>query len=184
MNTKSKTNIYTIAITAFFAALTVVMTAFLHIPSGVNGGYVHVGDAVIFLGAALLPTPYAVGAAAIGGGLADVISGAPLWAPFTLVIKALLAFCLSNKGGKIMTKRNMIMMIPCAAISIVGYYFASVIITVISGGAFMAGMIAAVGEIIGNVIQAVGSTVLFFILGFAFDKSGMKNKVDSVLSVK
>lgn len=184
MNTKSKTNIYTVAVTAVFAALTVVMTAFLHIPSGINGGYVHVGDAVIFLAAALLPTPYAVGAAAIGGGLADVVSGSPLWAPFTLVIKALLAFCLSNKGGRIMTKRNMLMMIPCAAISIVGYYFASVIITVISGGEFAAGMIAALGEIIGNVVQAAGSTALFFIVGFALDKSGVKKKVDSVLQVK
>lgn len=184
MSNKSRirTNLTLTAIAAVFAALTAVMTAFLHIPSGVNGGYVHVGDAVIFLAASFLPTPYAVGAAAIGGGLADIISGAPLWAPFTVVIKALLAMLISSKSEKLLARRNMLMMIPCAAISIAGYYIASAVITVISGGAFGAGLIAAVGEILGNVIQAGGSTILYFIVAFALDKANFKQMYSSKLS--
>lgn len=181
MNRNTKNNLRITAIAAVFAALTAVMTAFLHIPSGVNGGYVHVGDAVIFLAAALLPTPWAMGAAAVGGGLADIISGSPLWAPFTVVIKALLTLCLSNKAERVLSRRNMLMMIPCAAISIAGYYLASALITVISGGALTAGLIAALGEILGNLVQAVGSTVLFFIVGAALDGAGFKKRVDGLL---
>ena len=61
---------------AVLAGMITVMTAYLcHIPVGVNGGYVHFGDALIFLGAALLPKSYAVGAAVIGSGLAGMVLG-------------------------------------------------------------------------------------------------------------
>ena len=54
--------------TALFAALICVTTAYIfHIPFGVNGGYVHIGDSLIYLAAAFLPTPYAMFAGAIGG---------------------------------------------------------------------------------------------------------------------
>ena len=47
--------------TALFAALICVTTAYIfHIPFGVNGGYVHIGDSLIYLAAAFLPTPYAM----------------------------------------------------------------------------------------------------------------------------
>ena len=39
-----------------FAAMTALFTATLHIPVG--NGYIHCGDAVIYLAAALLPMPY------------------------------------------------------------------------------------------------------------------------------
>ena len=61
-----------------FAAMTALLTATLHIPVG--NGYIHCGDAVIFLAAAMLPLPYAVGASAVGGMLADVLSGYPVYA--------------------------------------------------------------------------------------------------------
>ena len=64
---------------AMFAAMITLTTAYLfHIPVGVNGGYIHFGDAFIYLAAGLLPMPYACAAAAIGGGLADFVSGVPL----------------------------------------------------------------------------------------------------------
>ena len=45
--------------TALFAALICITTAYIfHIPVGANGGYVHVGDALIYLAAAVLPAPY------------------------------------------------------------------------------------------------------------------------------
>ena len=49
---------------------------------GFNGGYIHLGDALIYLAAVLLPAPYAMAAGAIGGGLADLLT-APVWAPAT-----------------------------------------------------------------------------------------------------
>ncbi len=90
---KTKTNkLILLVLSALFAAMITVMTAFLfHIPIGVNGGYLHFGDALIYLAASMLPAPYACTAAAVGAGLADIVSGAPIWAPFTLVIKACIA---------------------------------------------------------------------------------------------
>ena len=51
---------------AVMAALTAALTLWLHIPAGLNGGYIHFGDAVISLAAALLPKPYAMAAGAAG----------------------------------------------------------------------------------------------------------------------
>ena len=59
--------------TAIFAAMITVMTAYIcHVPVGANGGYIHFGDSLIYIAATLLPTPYALAAAAIGGGMAEI----------------------------------------------------------------------------------------------------------------
>ena len=81
---------------AVMAALTAVLTLWLHIPAGLNGGYIHFGDAVIYLAAALLPKPYAMAAGAAGGVIADLLT-APLWAPATLLIKPLLVLPFSTE---------------------------------------------------------------------------------------
>ena len=71
-----------ITLTGLMAAMIALMTAYIcHIPVGVNGGYIHFGDSLIYIAATLLPTPYALAAAAIGGGLADLMTS-PMWAPF------------------------------------------------------------------------------------------------------
>ena len=50
-----------LTVTGLMAAMITIMTAYIcHIPTGINGGYIHFGDAVIYLSAALLPTPYAL----------------------------------------------------------------------------------------------------------------------------
>ena len=56
-----------LTLTGLMAALITLFTAFIfHIPTGVNGGYVHLGDALIYLSAVRLPWPYAMAAGAIG----------------------------------------------------------------------------------------------------------------------
>ena len=58
-----------LTITGLMAAMITIMTAYIcHIPTGINGGYIHFGDSLIYLAAAILPTPYALAAAAVGGG--------------------------------------------------------------------------------------------------------------------
>ena len=74
---------------AVFAALIAVMTAYIKFNTGINDGYLHFGDSMIYLAACILPLPYAMAAAAIGGFCADILAGAAAWAPFTAVIKAL-----------------------------------------------------------------------------------------------
>ena len=79
-----------IVIAALFAGLITDFTAYIcHIPFGASGGYIHFGDAIIYLGASVLPTPLAVAAAIIGAGLADLLT-APMWVLPTVIIKAML----------------------------------------------------------------------------------------------
>ena len=66
--TTSRTQIRLLSTTAIFAALITIMTAYVcHIPVPIAGGYLHFGDSLIFLAATILPRPYALAAAAIGG---------------------------------------------------------------------------------------------------------------------
>ena len=94
--------------TALMAAMITIFTAYIcHIPVGQNGGYIHFGDSLIYIAACLLPWPYAMTAAAIGGGMADLLT-APIWAPATIIIKALISIPFTSKSDKIMTVRNII----------------------------------------------------------------------------
>ena len=85
METKTKTLLA--ALTAMFAALIIVTTAYLKIPAPL--GYVHIGDSMVYLAASILPGPFGFIAAALGGALADLLAGYPQWAFPTAIIKAL-----------------------------------------------------------------------------------------------
>lgn len=162
-------------LTAMFAAMIYVMTAFVHIPT--HQGYIHVGDGLIFLAACILPTPYAIGAASIGAGLSDYLSGYAMWVLPTIVIKAATAAVFSSKKPTIINRRNLVACAIAAFICVGGYYLAGVLLAVISGSEFHAALAAALADIPTNVLQIVGSTVLYVILGAALDKMGFRNAV-------
>lgn len=83
-----------IVTSALFAALVCVVTAFVKIPLPV-AGYVHLGDTFVFLACYFLPAPYAVVAAALGSGLADICVGYVAYAPITFVAKCLMALAFA-----------------------------------------------------------------------------------------
>ena len=78
---------------ALFAALTCVMTMIVKIPVPATGGYVNLGDCVVLLAGRGLGPMYGGAAAGLGSMLADLVSGYPLYAPGTFVIKACMAVC-------------------------------------------------------------------------------------------
>ena len=166
-----------IVLAALFAAMVYIMTAFVHIPT--HQGYVHIGDGVIYLAAALLPTPYAIGAAAIGAGLSDYLSGYAMWVLPTMIIKAFTASVFTCKKQTIINKRNLLAIIPAVIICIGGYYIAGVLLAFLSGSSFNAAIVAALADIPSNLIQGVGSSVLFVILGTALDRTGIKKIVSN-----
>ena len=93
----SLTKVRYLTMTGLMAALITIMTAYIcHVPVGMNGGYLHFGDSLIYLAAVLLPRPSALAAAAIGGGMADLRT-APMWAPATIIIKMLIVLPVKNK---------------------------------------------------------------------------------------
>lgn len=79
-----------LVLTGLLAALTCVATQLLKIASP-TGGYLNLGDALVLLSAYLLGPLYGAAAAGIGSALADLLGGYPLYAPATLVIKAVMA---------------------------------------------------------------------------------------------
>ncbi|MDE6758400.1 MAG: ECF transporter S component [Clostridia bacterium] len=82
MSTKTRKLVFT----AVLAALT---TAFTLISIPLATGYFNFGDLVIFIASVLLGPLYGAIVGAIGGALGDVILSYFVYAPFTLVIKAL-----------------------------------------------------------------------------------------------
>ena len=157
-----------LTMTGLMAALIANMTAYIcHIPIGVNGGYIHFGDSLIYLAAALLPRPYALAAAAIGGGLADLMT-APMWTIATIIIKMLIVLPFSNESAKIVTPRNIFATVVAYFISAFGYFVAEYFLF----GTWSALLVS----LWGNLIQAVGSAIFFMIFGYALDKVHIKNR--------
>lgn len=113
----------TLVLSALFTAIIFVFTAYiLHIPF--LTGYIHFGDAFIFLAGSVLPLPYGAFAAALGAGLADLLTF-PLWTGPTLLIKAMVALCFSSHTEHIICKRNLIGLAAALCVNILGYYIAT-----------------------------------------------------------
>ena len=162
--------IKTMTFTAAFAAMICITTAFiLHIPVG--NGYIHIGDGIIYLAASVLPFPFGLVAGAIGGGLSDLLSGYLPYVIPTMIIKSLNATCfyVVRKNDKIFSTRSIICSVISGCITIIGYYLVAI---------FLYGNpIAQLTTILPNAIQAVGSTVLFCVLGLGLDRVSFKQKI-------
>ena len=157
-----------LTMTGFMAALITIMTAYIcHIPVGMNGGYIHFGDSLIYLAAVVLPRPYALAAAAIGGGMADLLT-APIWAPATIIIKMLIVLLFSNKSTKIVTPRNIFAAVLAYFISGLSYFLAEYILF----GSWSVLLIS----MSQSLIQSGGSAVFFVILGHVLDEAHIKTR--------
>lgn len=153
-----------IAVTAVMTALVIVFTSFIKVPIGA-GGYIHLGDLMILLSASILPLPFALLSSCVGAALSDVIVGAPIWAPFSLIVKALIVLCFTAKKDKILCARNFIGCGLSCIITVVGYFFSEVIIYG-NWGAYV--------SMPWNLVQAVVAVVGYMVIGVAFDKMKVK----------
>ena len=163
---KSLRNLVTAAL--FAAAITVVTAYFLHIPIPGTSGYVHLGDALIYLAACLLPMPYAVGAASIGASLADLLT-APAWVAPTFFIKAMIVLQFSSESEKLLSRRNIVA--ACAATILSPTLYTCALFLMAGGEAGL------VPQFIGTLIQGVGSLVVFFPIAIALDRMDFKAKL-------
>ncbi len=166
------TNVKKMALTAMFTAMIFVLTMFVKVP--VVSGYVHFGDALIYLCAGIIGGPWAVFAAAVGEALADLAGGYAVYAPGTAIVKAILAilFMIAHKNKeKLLTPVSALMTIPAGCVTVGGYFIADMIID----------KTYAVADIPGNVIQAAGSAVLFIVLSAALDAVKIKSKLAKIM---
>jgi len=155
---KNKT-LYRLVYTGLFSALIFIGTFIFKVPTGI--GYIHLGDGFIFVASMILPLPYAMAAAAIGGGLADLISGYAIWIPATVIIKVLSTLIFSAKTRKLLCVRNGIAMLFGAAVNIIGYY--------LYGSLIQGNLIACLAEIPLNFIQEVAGGVIFVSIALMLD---------------
>ncbi|MDR2770925.1 MAG: ECF transporter S component [Clostridiales Family XIII bacterium] len=79
-------------LTGLLTALIAVTTGVIAIPVPFTNGYVHPGDSMIFMAVLILGRRRGALAAGLGSAIADSLLGYFIWAPFTLVIKAGMAF--------------------------------------------------------------------------------------------
>ena len=163
-----KKNTRLICMAAIFTALVFVVTAYLHIPT--NNGYIHIGDGLIYLAACILPWPYAMAVGAGGALLADCLTGFAIWAPGSVIIKALTALLFTNKSKKIMSVRNQIAMLPATVICAGGYYLYE--------AALYGNWISPLAGIPASLTQSITSAILFVVMGITFDKINLKYKLN------
>ena len=95
-----KNKIFDMVMTALIMGLVMLATSTFRIPVPMTQGYVHLGDTMIFLGVLVLGRRNGCLAAGIGSALADVLAGYAIYAPWTLIIKGLMAFVMATFIGK------------------------------------------------------------------------------------
>lgn len=111
-----------LALGGLMAALIFCATYFIKLPIPWAQGYIHIGDGFVFLAAVMLPTPYAVGAAAIGAGLSDLIGGYPLWIPATVGVRVIAVLFFDRHSRDPLCRRNFIALAVAAAVNVAGYW--------------------------------------------------------------
>ncbi len=160
-----KPSYYRLCVSGVLAALVFAATTLLRIPS--HMGYIHVGDAFIYLAACMLPHPHAAAVGAVGAALADVLSGYPIWAPGSAVIKAAAVLFFTARRGKLLCPRNLLGLLPAFAVCIGGYYLYEALIT--------SNWIAPLAGLLPSLTQCVASALVFVLLAAALDRLKLTN---------
>ena len=150
-----------LVLSGLFAAIICVTTMFPHLPVGVNGGYVHIGDTFIYLAASFLSPAYAAAASAIGSGLADLFV-APVYILPTVIIKALMALMFSAKENKMLCRRNVLATVFAGIICTVGYYIAEVVLA--------SNFISPLISTLQGLVQPLASGIIYAVIASVIDK--------------
>lgn len=154
---------------AVFAAMIFALTRFIQIPVPGGAGYLHFGDAMIYIVASTLGGPWALLASALGAAIAD-LSSVAVYAPISAIVKVLIALpfvFVNKKSEKILTPLTICLTIPSGAITVLGYYLGDLIVN----------KAYAVADIPMNIVQAVGSAIIFAVISAAFDAAKLKKKL-------
>ena len=153
-----------LVLTGVFAALGCAATMALQIPSP-TGGYMNLGDTVVLLGGYLLGPAWGALAGSIGPALADVLLGSAIYAPATLVIKAVMAVLAAACWQAFGRGRGPLGLAACGVVGelpmVLGYW--------LYDGMLMGSLTGAAADIPSNLVQAAfgiaASTLLAAALG-------------------
>lgn len=169
----------TMAIGGIFAAMVTIGTMVVRIPIPV-GGYIHIGDSLVYLSGILLGPVLGGVVSAIGSGIADLF-GYVEYAPATVIIKFLDAFVTAGIFIAIQKRLH-------GLFGTVAAYVAGVIVggTIMVGGYFayevmLKGLTYALGSISFNVVQAFGGAIIGLPILIALEKTKYFSRLNQML---
>lgn len=157
-------------------AMIVVATIVIPIPVPFGTGYIHFGDAMIFLSVLILGWRYGAIASGFGSALADILVGYAIWAPWTLCVKGIMAAIMGlfivksmHRSGKNILGvpvYTLIGMILGGCFMVAGYYVAE--------GTIYGSFVVAIASIPWNIVQFTVGTIIATILAAALYKTPAK----------
>lgn len=150
-------------------ALICVGIMVLQIPSA--GGFIHLGDSIIFVTVVILGKKRGALAAGLGGFLADILSGYAHWAVPTFIIKYIMAYIMGALVEKQHLK-NKYSWIFGAAIGSVWQVFGYAL-----AGTLIYNFNTALADIPGNVMQSFSGAVIAIVIIFAASKTSLSKRL-------
>ncbi|MFA9377995.1 MAG: ECF transporter S component [Lachnotalea sp.] len=163
MNDKTKK----LVIGALLAALTTIATMAIKFPTP-TFGYIHLGDSLVLLCGIILGPIGGALSAGIGSMFADIFSGYAVYAPATLIIKALTAMIAGFIFHRLHFSNTITIIIagiPGEIFMILGYFSYSVFLAITSAqstssASFTAALSASVVGIPFNIVQGVVGIII------------------------
>ncbi len=131
---KQTVDLQKMLMTALMMSVIMVLTYTIRIPVPATHGYVHLGDAGIFVAVMLLGWRYGAIAAAFGSALSDLLGGFAYFVPLTFLAKGLMALLMGLFLERAFKKKNrhsmlisVIGMIIGGVVEVAGYFFGEVL---------------------------------------------------------
>jgi len=148
---------------ALLIALTTVATMAIRVPAPRTGGYINLGDSVVYISALLFGSRAGLVAGGVGSALADLLGGYSAFAPFTLIIKGIEGVLVGTVGWPAFQRREprsraavgtaLLAIGGGGAWMVLGYFVAEAYVLRVGVG-------AAATEVPGNVFQVVGGAIV------------------------
>lgn len=159
--------IFKAVLAAVFCALVFTMT-FISIPAP-SVGNINLGDCMVILSACLIGGWYGVFAGAVGSALCDLANGYAIYAPGTLIIKALMVIVILMARKLVFKNQKPLSLVVsgvCAeVVMIIGYFIYESLILGYGMGALM--------NIPFNAIQGVINLIVAVVLFVTLKKAGI-----------
>ena len=167
--TKTRVKTFDLVLTAILSTLVLVTTMFINIklPIG-QGGLIHLGTATLFIVAILFGPKKGALAGAIGMGLFDIFGGWIIWAPTTIIARALqgyivgkIAWSNGHRGDSV--KLNILAAVASIPVMLAVYY--------IGQGIMYNNWVAPLASIPGDIIQSIVGLLVAIPLCLALKKT-------------
>ena len=133
MENKADKQVNRVVLTGLMTGLILVSTMLIRVHVPFTQGYVHLGDAAIFMSVLIVGKKSGTFASGVGSAMADLLSGYAYYAPWTFVVKALMAYVVGfalernpvvNEKGKLPLGEILAMFFGGLEMT-VGYYIAA-----------------------------------------------------------